>query len=75
MSSAKIKIMEEPKNENQKSFTIHNVVCSACGEEIPEHEKDISLLAKMSQSELGDLECISCEMKFRDSADIDMFGG
>lgn len=53
---------------------LYNVVCSACGEEIPEQEKDVSLLAKMSESELYDLECISCEMKFRDSADIDMFG-
>jgi protein-arginine kinase activator protein McsA len=67
--------MEKSKKNNEQAFAIHNVVCSACGEEIPEHEKDISLLAKMSQNELEDLECISCEMKFRDSADIDMFGG
>lgn len=67
--------MEELKNKNQRAIAIHNVVCSACGEEIPEHEKDVSLLAKMSYNELEDLECINCEIKYRDSADIDMFGG
>jgi DNA-directed RNA polymerase subunit RPC12/RpoP len=62
-----------PMKSNEKC-AIHNVVCSACGEEIPEHEKDVSLLSQMSISELDDVECIDCEMKYRDSADLDMFG-
>jgi hypothetical protein len=49
-------------------------MCSACGEKIPEHEKNIEHLSRMTKSELEDVECISCEMKYRDSADIDNFG-
>ncbi len=66
--------MNKVSKNNEQAFAIHNVVCSACGEEIPKHEKDISLLAKMSKIDLEDIECISCEIKFRDSADLDMFG-
>lgn len=58
----------------REGLFLFGVMCSACGEQIPEHEKNISHLAQMSKSELEDVECISCEMKYRDSADIDMFG-
>jgi len=65
------------KTENKKrngQCPTHGIICSACGEIIPEHEKNINHLAKMSKSELEDLECISCEIKYWDSADIDNFG-
>lgn len=67
--------MNNSEQKTEEAFAIHSVVCSACGEKIPEHEKDVILLSKMSKSDIEDLECISCEMKFRDSADLDMFGG
>lgn len=38
------------------------IICTACKEPIPEHE-----LTSLS----NDQECISCEMKVRDSADLD----
>ena len=60
-------------HEREQLF-LFGVMCSACGEKIPEHEKNIKHLARMTKSELEDVECISCEMKYRDSADIDMFG-
>jgi hypothetical protein len=50
------------------------IICCACGETIPEHEKDVELLSQMSDTQLEDVECMFCEIKFRDSADIDMFG-
>ncbi len=53
---------------------IYTVLCGGGGEKIPEHEKNIEHLSRMTKSELEDVECISCEMKYRDSADIDNFG-
>ena len=47
------------------------ITCSVCNQLIPEHEID----PKMLNMDVSDLECIDCEMKYRDSADIDMFGG
>ena len=47
------------------------VVCSACNELIPEHE----IYPGMLNMDADDVECIDCEIKYRDSADIDMFGG
>jgi hypothetical protein len=60
--------------DDKKQCDIHVVMCSACGEKIPEHEKNIEHLSRMTKSELEDVECISCEIKYRDSADIDNFG-
>lgn len=57
------------KEAEAKQFTIQNVVCSACGEEIANHEKYASM-----QIDLDDVECISCENKYWDSVDIDNFG-
>jgi hypothetical protein len=67
--------MENNKElKTEKQCDIHGVMCSACGEKIPEHEKNIEHLSRMTKSELEDVECISCEIKYRDSADIDNFG-
>lgn len=56
--------------KNKEKLNIAVLICSACGELIPEHEK----YAGMSLSELSDIECMSCEMKYWDSSDIDNFG-
>ena len=58
----------------RKQLFLFGVRCSACGEKIPKHEKNLQHLGTMTKSEIEDIECISCEMKYRDSADIDMFG-
>jgi len=58
----------------KEQLILSGVMCSACGEKIPEHEKNIHHLGEMTKSELEDIECIGCEMKYRDSADIDNFG-
>ena len=42
------------------------IICNACGEEIPNHEKYKGMNTE-------DAECMSCEIKFWDSADIDNF--
>ena len=43
------------------------VLCSSCGEIIPEHEK----YQEMAQIDIDEIECMDCEMKARDSYDID----
>lgn len=57
-----------------KEKILHNggVLCNSCHELIPEHEL---LYTEMLNMDEDDIECISCEMKYRDSADLDMFGG
>ena len=50
---------------------IATIICGSCKEPIPDHEKDVALLSSLSQSDLEDVECISCENKYRDSSDID----
>jgi aspartate carbamoyltransferase regulatory subunit len=74
---AGINFINEEEYSNPLTFknndVIHGVMCSACGEKIPEHEKNIEHLSRMTKSELEDVECISCEMKYRDSADIENF--
>ena len=59
--------MKEIKQKDNKAFAIHGVVCSACGEEIPEHEK----YPEMKNMDIDEIECMSCEMLARDSADLD----
>ena len=65
--------MNKKQNIEDKDKALHIavVVCSACGEEMPDHEKHPAMMAM----DIDDVECIDCEMKFRDSADLDMFGG
>ena len=60
--------IQEP---TKKAWSIGGVVCSACNELIPEHE----IYPEMLNMDADDIECIDCEMKFRDGADLDMFGG
>jgi hypothetical protein len=64
----KMKIEEQNLNEPQKpQLNIAVVVCSACGELIPDHQK----FPAMIQMDKDDIECMSCEMLARDSADLD----
>ena len=72
--NVKMLIRNLRKRDENKQCNIQNVMCSACGEKIPEHEKNIQHLSRMTKIELEDVECVSCEIKYRDSADIDMFG-
>lgn len=60
--------IEQPQ---KPQLNIWVVMCSACGEEIPDHEKYTS----MTNMDIDEIECISCEMKYRDSADMDNFLG
>ena len=63
-----MKIKEQNPDKVQKpQLNITVVMCSACGEEIPDHEK----YPTMVNMDIDEIECISCEMKYHDSADID----
>ena len=63
-----MKLEEQNLNEPLKpQLNIAVVICSACGEEIPYHEK----YPAMANMDIDEIECISCEMKYRDSADLD----
>lgn len=55
---------------NKEEIDLNCVVCSACGEEIPKHETKPEMLSM----DIDDIECLSCEIKYLDSMDIDMFG-
>ena len=46
---------------------MENLMCSACGKPIPEHEK----YPEMEQMSPDAIECMNCEMLATDSADID----
>jgi hypothetical protein len=68
LNKDKMKLEEQNSNEPQKlALNKPVVMCSACGEEIPDHEK-YPAMANMSVDEI---ECISCEMKYRDGCDLD----
>ncbi len=57
------------KNEEIKPLQQHDVVCSACKNPLMEWEIPKGEINK------NDIECIDCEMKQRDSADIDNLMG
>ena len=63
-----MKLEEQNLNEPLKpQLNIAVIMCSVCGEEIPHHEKYLA----MTNIDIDEIECISCEMKYRDNADLD----
>ena len=59
--------IEEYLKQNEKRLTYGIVMCSACGEEL----KPWELPKDLDSIEIDEIECIACEMKARDSEDLD----
>ena len=62
--------MSKSNNNETEQCTIFSVVCSTCGEPLKQHE----LPADLNKIDKDTIECIPCEIKYWDSADIDNFG-
>lgn len=62
--------MNKNNNKEQEQCSIFSVVCSTCGEPLAQHE----LPANLDDIDEDIIECIPCEIKYWDSADIDNFG-
>ena len=61
--------MTKEHNNQEKNTALHigSVVCSACGELL----KPWELPKDLDSIDLDEIECIPCEMKARDSEDLD----
>ena len=59
--------MSKNNNKETEQCTIFSVVCSACGEKL----KPWELPKDLDNIDYDEIECIPCEMKARDSEDLD----